>query len=121
MEVDAGERQRHLADAHAGGCVVGQERHGVGVLVPPLPQRARLEAMAAEGGTLVMRAERVGADTLLSQIVHMVAQAQRTRAPVQRLADLVAAWFVQAVVAIAVVTASFITPRWLPWRFADEG
>jgi Cu+-exporting ATPase len=56
-------------------------------------------------GTLVIRAERVGADTLLSQIVHMVAQAQRTRAPVQRLADLVAAWFVQTVVAIAVVTA----------------
>jgi Cu+-exporting ATPase len=56
-------------------------------------------------GTLVMRAERVGADTLLSQIVHMVAQAQRTRAPVQRLADLVAAYFVQTVIAIAIVTA----------------
>ena len=56
-------------------------------------------------GSLVIRAERVGADTLLSQIVHMVAQAQRTRAPVQRLADFVAAWFVQAVVAIAIVTA----------------
>jgi Cu+-exporting ATPase len=56
-------------------------------------------------GTLVIRAERVGSDTLLAQIVHMVAQAQRTRAPVQRLADLVAAYFVQAVIAIAVVTA----------------
>lgn len=56
-------------------------------------------------GTLVIRAERVGADTLLSQIVHMVAQAQRTRAPVQRLADLVAAYFVQTVIAIAIVTA----------------
>jgi Cu+-exporting ATPase len=56
-------------------------------------------------GTLVIRAERVGADTLLSQIVHMVAQAQRTRAPVQRLADLVAAYFVQTVIAIAVLTA----------------
>ena len=56
-------------------------------------------------GTLVIRAERVGADTLLSQIVHMVAQAQRTRAPVQRLADLVAAYFVETVIAIAVVTA----------------
>jgi Cu+-exporting ATPase len=52
-----------------------------------------------------MRAERIGADTLLAQIVHMVAQAQRTRAPVQRLADLVAAYFVQTVIAIAVVTA----------------
>jgi Cu+-exporting ATPase len=52
-----------------------------------------------------MRAERIGADTLLSRIVHMVAQAQRTRAPVQRLADLVAAYFVQTVIAIAVITA----------------
>ena len=56
-------------------------------------------------GSLVIRAERVGADTLLSRIVHMVAQAQRTRAPVQRLADLVAAYFVQTVIAIAVATA----------------
>src|SRR3954467_17159 len=56
-------------------------------------------------GTLVIRAERVGSDTLLAQIVHLVVQAQRTRAPVQRLADLVAAYFVQGVIAIAVVTA----------------
>ena len=56
-------------------------------------------------GTLIMRAERIGSDTLLAQIVHMVAQAQRTRAPVQRLADLVAAYFVQTVIAIAIVTA----------------
>ncbi len=56
-------------------------------------------------GTLIIRAERVGADTLLSQIVHMVAQAQRTRAPVQRLADLVAAYFVETIIAIAVLTA----------------
>ena len=56
-------------------------------------------------GTLVIRAEKIGSDTLLSQIVHMVAQAQRTRAPVQRLADLVAAYFVQTVIAIAVITA----------------
>jgi len=56
-------------------------------------------------GSLVMRAERVGSDTLLAKIVHMVAEAQRTRAPIQRLADLIAAYFVQVVVAIAVVTA----------------
>jgi len=52
-------------------------------------------------GSFVMRAERVGADTLLSQIVRMVAEAQRSRAPIQRLADQVAAWFVPAVIAIA--------------------
>jgi Cu+-exporting ATPase len=65
-------------------------------------------------GTVVIRAERVGSDTLLAQIVHMVAQAQRTRAPVQRLADLVAAYFVQTVIAIAVLTAL----AW--WFFGPE-
>jgi P-type Cu+ transporter len=55
-------------------------------------------------GSLVMRAERVGADTLLARIVQMVAAAQRSRAPIQRLADRVAAWFVPAVVAVAVLT-----------------
>jgi Cu+-exporting ATPase len=56
-------------------------------------------------GGFVMRAERVGAETLLAQIVRMVAEAQRSRAPIQRLADLVSAWFVPAVVAVAVLTA----------------
>ena len=56
-------------------------------------------------GGFVMRAERVGAETLLAQIVRMVALAQRSRAPIQRLADLVSSWFVPAVVAAAVVTA----------------
>ena len=55
-------------------------------------------------GSLIMEAQRVGADTLLSQIVHMVAQAQRSRAPIQKLADLVAGYFVPVVVAIAVLT-----------------
>lgn len=62
-------------------------------------------ATVNQTGTLVMRAERVGSDTLLARIVHMVGEAQRTRAPIQRLADLIAAYFVQAVVAIAVITA----------------
>jgi Cu+-exporting ATPase len=55
-------------------------------------------------GGLVIRAERVGVDTLLSQIVRLVSEAQRTRAPIQRLADVVAGWFVPAVILIAVVT-----------------
>jgi len=55
-------------------------------------------------GTLVIEAEKVGAESLLSQIVALVAQAQRSRAPLQRLADRVAAWFVPSVIAIAVVT-----------------
>jgi Cu+-exporting ATPase len=56
-------------------------------------------------GSLLMRAERVGSETLLAKIVHMVAEAQRTRAPIQRLADLIAAYFVQVVVVIAALTA----------------
>jgi P-type Cu+ transporter len=55
-------------------------------------------------GSLVIEAERVGSETMLAQIVQMVSQAQRTRAPIQRLADKVAGWFVPAVIAIAVVT-----------------
>ena len=66
------------------------------------------------GGSLVMRAERVGAETLLARIVHMVAEAQRTRAPIQRLADLIAVYFVQVVVLIAVATAL----AW--WFFGPE-
>jgi Cu+-exporting ATPase len=54
-------------------------------------------------GSLLMRAERVGGDTLLSKIVHMVAEAQRSRAPIQKLADVVAGYFVPAVVLIAIV------------------
>ena len=54
-------------------------------------------------GALVMRADKVGADTLLARIVQMVAEAQRSRAPIQRLADRVAGWFVPAVVAAAMV------------------
>jgi P-type Cu+ transporter len=56
-------------------------------------------------GSFVMRADRVGQDTVLAQIVRMVAQAQRSRAPIQRLGDEISAWFVPAVVAIAVLAA----------------
>jgi len=56
-------------------------------------------------GTFVMRAERVGKDTLLAQIVALVSEAQRSRAPVQRLADVVSSFFVPAVIVVALVTA----------------
>ena len=56
-------------------------------------------------GSLLMRAERVGAETLLAQIVHKVSEAQRSRAPIQRVADKVATWFVPAVIGVAIATA----------------
>jgi Cu+-exporting ATPase len=56
-----------------------------------------------QSGGFVMRADKVGRDTLLSQIVKMVAEAQRSRAPIQRLADQVAGWFVPLVIAVALV------------------
>jgi Cu+-exporting ATPase len=62
-------------------------------------------------GGFVMRAQKVGADTLLSQIVHMVAAAQRSRAPIQRMADQVAGWFVPVVILVAALT--FVA--WLVW------
>jgi Cu+-exporting ATPase len=62
-------------------------------------------------GALIMRAEKVGAETLLAQIVHMVAEAQRSRAPVQKLADIIAGYFVQIVVGVAVVT--FLVWAWV--------
>jgi len=67
---------------------------------------AKVSAGTVNGtGSLLMAAEHVGAETLLSQIVHMVADAQRSRAPIQRMADAVAAWFVPAVVLVAIAAA----------------
>ncbi|HEX5364314.1 MAG TPA: heavy metal translocating P-type ATPase [Gallionella sp.] len=66
---------------------------------------ARLIGATVNGtGSLLMRAERVGADTLLAQIVHMVSEAQRSRAPIQRLADVTAGYFVPAVIGVALAT-----------------
>ncbi|AXL76726.1 copper-translocating P-type ATPase [Pseudomonas aeruginosa 6077] len=75
----------------------------------PLPVSKRvgdkvIGATLNTSGALIMRSERIGSDTVLSQIVQMVAQAQRSKAPMQRMADVVAGYFVMAVVAIAVTT-----------------
>ncbi|HEX4347960.1 MAG TPA: heavy metal translocating P-type ATPase [Vicinamibacterales bacterium] len=82
----------------------------------PIPVEKNTGASVTGGtlnttGTLVIRAERVGSGTLLAQIVRMVSEAQRTRAPIQRLADRVASYFVPAVVACA--AASFVA--WSVW------
>jgi Cu+-exporting ATPase len=76
----------------------------------PIPLEKRAGDVVTGGtvngpsGGFLMRAEHVGADTVLARIVRMVSEAQRTRAPIQRVADAVAAWFVPAVIAAAVVT-----------------
>jgi Cu+-exporting ATPase len=73
---------------------------------------AKLTGATLNGtGSLVMRAERVGKDTLLAQIVRMVMDAQRSRAPIQRLADVVSGWFVPGVVLSA--AAAFVLWAWL--------
>ncbi|MGV6827505.1 MAG: heavy metal translocating P-type ATPase [bacterium] len=77
---------------------------GEPVPVAKLPGESLIGATVNGTGSLLMRAEKVGADTMLSQIVHMVSEAQRSRAPIQKLADLVASYFVPAVVVIAIVT-----------------
>jgi Cu+-exporting ATPase len=75
----------------------------------PIPVEKVAEAPVTGGtvngtGSFVMRAERVGRDTLLAQIVRMVSEAQRSRAPIQRLADAVSSWFVPIVIAVALIT-----------------
>ncbi|MDF1484147.1 copper-translocating P-type ATPase [Ramlibacter sp. H39-3-26] len=82
----------------------------------PVPVAKAIDSQVTAGtlnqtGGFVMRAEKVGADTLLSQIVHMVAAAQRSRAPIQRMADQVAGWFVPVVIAVALLTFA----AWFVW------
>jgi Cu+-exporting ATPase len=68
------------------------------------PGDAVTGATLNQNGSFLMRAERVGSETLLARIVQMVAEAQRTRAPIQHLADVVSGWFVPAVLGVAVLT-----------------
>ncbi|MDH3234545.1 MAG: HAD-IC family P-type ATPase, partial [Alphaproteobacteria bacterium] len=84
---------------------------GEPLAVAKRPGEALVGATINGTGTLVMRAEKVGGDTLLARIVAMVAEAQRSRAPIQRLADVVAGWFVPAVILVAV--AAFVA--WAAW------
>ena len=77
---------------------------GEAMPVEKAPGSALIGATLNTSGSLVMRAERIGTDTVLAQIVQLVAQAQRSRAPMQRMADKVSFWFVLAVLAIALIT-----------------
>jgi len=78
---------------------------GEPVPVEKLPGSAVTAGTVNQTGTFLMRADKVGADTLLAQIAHLVSEAARSRAPIQRLADLVSAWFVPGVIAVAVIAA----------------
>jgi Cu+-exporting ATPase len=84
---------------------------GESIPVEKAPGSRVIGATVNGTGSLVIRAERVGSETLLAQIVQMVSQAQRSRAPIQRVADRVAGWFVPAVIGTAVIT--FIA--WAIW------
>ncbi len=77
---------------------------GESMPVEKLPDSKVIGATINGNGSFVMRAERVGSETLLARIVQLVGQAQRSRAPIQRLADRVAKWFVPIVIAVAVIT-----------------
>jgi Cu+-exporting ATPase len=77
---------------------------GESIPVEKIPGSRVIGGSVNATGGFVMRAERVGSETLLAQIVHMVGEAQRSRAPIQRLADVVSSWFVPAVVLVAVAT-----------------
>src|SRR6266498_2847543 len=77
---------------------------GESVPVEKAPGGKVIGSTVNSGGSFIMRAEHVGSETLLAQIVQMVSRAQRSRAPIQKLADRVAEWFVPAVIAIAVLT-----------------
>ena len=135
IAADATEEDVPLADVHIGDTlrvrpgekvpvdgVVTEGRSSVDESMltgEPIPVEktagARLIGATINGtGSLVMRAEKIGSETVLAQIVQMVAQAQRSRAPMQRLADGVAYWFVLAVLGVAVVTAIV----W--WLFGPE-
>ena len=77
---------------------------GESVPVEKQPGSKVIGSTVNSSGSFIMRADHVGSETLLAQIVQMVSQAQRSRAPIQKLADRVAAWFVPAVIAIAILT-----------------
>jgi len=93
---------------------------GEPIPVEKAPGESVIGATINGTGTMVIRAEKVGADTVLSQIVQLVSQAQRSRAPMQRMADRVSLWFVLAVIGVAVVTFlawGFLGPE-PSWTFA---
>jgi Cu+-exporting ATPase len=105
IRIRPGERVPVDGAVEEGNCAIDEST----ITGEPLPVEKQKGSKLTAGtvattGSVIMRAERVGADTLLAQIVRMVGEAQRSRAPIQRLADVVSGWFVPIVIAVAVVT-----------------
>jgi Cu+-exporting ATPase len=105
IRIRPGERVPVDGIVEEGNCAVDEST----ITGEPLPVEKQKGSKVTAGtvattGSVIMRAERVGADTLIAQIVRMVAEAQRSRAPIQRLADVVSGWFVPIVIGVAVVT-----------------
>ena len=114
LRVRPGEKIPVDGSVHDGNSNVDESMvTGEPVPVEKSPGAGLIGATVNGTGSLLMRAEKVGADTLLSQIVQMVAEAQRSRAPIQKLADVVAGYFVPAVVLVSVITL-FIWGFWGP-------
>ncbi|AKU90428.1 copper-transporting P-type ATPase [Vulgatibacter incomptus] len=120
VEVNVGDRLRIRPGEKVpvDGIVLEGESHvdesmvsGEPIPVTKTPGDRVVGATVNGSGALVMRAEKIGADTLLARIMAMVAEAQRSRAPIQKLADAVAGWFVPIVVGVAVVT--FVVWSWI--------
>eukprot|EP01036_Dinobryon_divergens_P053224 gene53224-71157_t len=100
-----------LHHAEAATCLAPDPETGEPIPVAKAPGSKVTAGTLNQTGGFVMRAEKVGADTLLAQIVQMVASAQRSRAPIQRMADQVAGWFVPVVIVIALLAFG----AWLVW------
>ncbi len=112
LRVRPGERVPVDGEVLEGGSAVDESMvTGESMPVGKEPGAQVIGGTVNQGGGFVMQAQKVGRDTMLARIVQMVAEAQRSRAPIQRLADRVAAWFVPAVLAVAVL--AFIA--WSIW------
>ncbi len=104
MRVRPGEKIPVDGEVTDGRSVVDESMvTGESMPVEKAPTDKTIAGTVNQSGSIVMRATRIGRDTLLAQIVQMVANAQRSRAPIQRLADRVAGWFVPLVIAVAVI------------------
>lgn len=112
LRVRPGEKVPVDGEVLDGRCSIDESMvTGESMPVTKMPGSKVIAGTMNQTGSFVMRADKVGHDTMLAQIVHMVAQAQRSRAPIQRLVDDVSAWFVPAVIVVAILAFA----AWAIW------